>query len=113
MKTVDWFWVYHLVLIAPVSVYSIDTVTSCELRLVLGLPSCAEDSNTNPNITYSFCNIPRRYLGTVKETLSCDKLQKYNPSCERNVTVAYSDIPPYIHLNDDGNIHGMLLSKFL
>jgi len=108
----DWFLIYvAFVILSPVTVYSSDTTTPCELRLILGLPSCDEDGASNPNTTYQFCNIPRKYLSSVKSTITCDELQRYNPVCKKNITVTYTDSPPYIHVNSAGRAHGMLLSK--
>ena len=89
-----------------------DEATSCRMRLLLGLPKCGP-MKTPLNTTYQFCNIPHPYLDDVKETMTCDLLAKYNPACNANFTLAYSNSPPYIYKDVNGNAHGMMLGKHM
>ncbi|XP_066910715.1 uncharacterized protein [Clytia hemisphaerica] len=86
-----------------------DVTTSCQMRLLLGLPPCGP-IKTPINTTYQFCNIPHPYLDDVKETMTCELLKKYNPTCNSNFSIAYSNAPPYIYKDANGNAHGMLIN---
>ena len=90
-----------------------DEISSCELRTILGLPSCEEDNQiSNQNITsYEFCKIPSQYIRMVKKTLKCNLFQKYNPTCSENITISLTNLSPYVETHKDGSVHGLLIRK--
>lgn len=92
-----------------------DEITSCEYRMILGLPSCEEDYQiARENITsYAFCRIPSQYIAIVKKTLKCDLFQKYNPICSQDITISMNDLSPYVETHKDGTTHGLLIRKFV
>lgn len=42
---------------------------------------------------------------------SCSDVIRKNPLCGRNITVSYSNHPPYINVGHDGDIEGILPGK--
>ena len=107
---------YILYFLAIEFVYSqTDTVSSCEIRMVLGLPLCSDDGLPISEIktTYSFCSLHKEFIELVKETMTCDIVKKYNPKCSQNFTLAYSELPPYIYHDDQGVMKGFLLGRLI
>ena len=43
----------------------------------------------------------------VRSRIPCAKVRKLNAVCSNNITVAISDMPPYVH-NQTGKIVGIL-----
>lgn len=87
-------------------------MSSCEFRMILGLPLCKEDNQVANNKSYEFCKIPSQYVGIVKKTLKCDLFKKYNRICSKNITLALTDLSPYVEIHKDGTSHGLLIRKF-
>ena len=90
-------------------------ISSCDFRMILGLPLCEEDNQQlSKNISsYGFCKLPSQYIGVVKETMKCDLLKKYNPKCSRNITMAYTGLPPYVDTHKDGTVNGLIMRKLI
>ena len=69
-------------------------------------------NNTASWFSSTKCAIRHSFVDVLKSFINCTTMKELNGLCGRNITVMYSDLPPYIFMSPNGKVTGILAGKY-